>query len=205
MALLRMRIWEATERLPAVCMTCAQPANQLRDKRFSYNPPWIWIFLLVGGLLPLLIVYLVTVKRARVIAPLCDQHAGQWKRTNTVAALGFLGVLGLIVLAIAANSGQGPSQMEWLWFLVLAGFLGWLIALVVVSRNNIRPYVITKEEIVLDRVHPDFVEAVIQMDAEREGDLGSDRDRPQERPPLRLPAANDPGDDRIQSDRRGIH
>lgn len=174
MAKLRLRVWEASEDLPPVCMACGAPATATRERTLSWHPKWIY-FLLLLGLLPLLIAALIVTKRAKLRAPLCAAHEGMWTRNTLAALVGFLVLAGTVVIAIAFSEPRGGK--EWLWILPIPALIFWIVLLVIFGRPLIKPYEITDRELLLDNVHPAFIEAMVQADEDRFGERPR-RERP---------------------------
>lgn len=161
--------------LPPVCMRCGAAATVYRGKNFSWNPTWVW-FLLLVGLLPFLIVALVTSRRMRVNAPLCDLHRNHWLNRGVFTYGGLIAMIivgiGLIV-AISVAEGQKRQVSDEVRGWACAGgvVLGviYVIAAIVVESRTIRPTQITKNTITLVRVSPQFVDAIeAQRDEEEE-------------------------------------
>jgi hypothetical protein len=82
-----------------VCVKCAAvDAPRERNVRFVYVPPWVYLTLLLG-LLPCLIVALLTQKTSRHVVRLCTRCSRRWVLG---AWLGFAGVLLVVVMVILA-------------------------------------------------------------------------------------------------------
>ena len=148
------------------CQTPACAAAPRRPRRavkqFSWNPPWVFI-LLFAGLLPLLIVAMITTKKMRMHAPFCDEHKGHWSSRTKWSWLGF----GLVFLAGVATimvSASGLDSNNTLFGLACAGTIGlgvvWLIAAAILGNTGIRPTEITDRSITLTNVSPEFVRAM---------------------------------------------
>jgi hypothetical protein len=86
--------------LPEICMQCGAPAAGRREKQFSWNPGWVYL-LLFCGLLPLVIVSLMTTKRIRLRAPFCDEHLNHWQWRTNYTLVSFLALCLLGVGAFA--------------------------------------------------------------------------------------------------------
>jgi hypothetical protein len=147
-------------RLPNACLRCGAPATVTRNKQFSWNPPWVFL-LIFAGLLPLLIVALITTKKMRMSAPFCDEHKGHWSKRSAWTFAGF-GLLTLMVIGAFAvgffdsnNPVFGVACMG-----VLGAGVVWLIAAAVMQHTSIRPTKITDREITLTNVSPEFVQVV---------------------------------------------
>jgi hypothetical protein len=81
-------------RLPLVCMRCGGAADGYKSKLFSWSPPWISLFLLLG-VLPFLILIAALTRRVRIEVPLCEAHRGHWIGRALFVWLGFASMLGL--------------------------------------------------------------------------------------------------------------
>jgi NhaP-type Na+/H+ or K+/H+ antiporter len=157
-------------------MKCGARADDYVVKTFSWYPPWVIIFLFCG-LVPLLVVALLTVKRMRVDAPMCDAHRNHWKKRTLFTWLGFVGVVVLGIVFMIAHGAMDPPAaqnkdlsigaiMAIIWF---GSFFIWLFAAAIYTQSAIRPFEITEDQITLGKLSPDFVDA-----------LEDDRDRYEE-------------------------
>jgi hypothetical protein len=131
--------------------------------------------LLLAGLLPFLIVALVTTKRAVLEAPLCSAHKNHWSKRTLWLVLSFLGLFGLVFVGILAE--RKPWQSA-LLLVCLFGFLVWVVVAIVASMTAVRPRSITDSEIVLVNVSPRFIDALVDFDTEAD-------EQPRRRRPLR--------------------
>jgi hypothetical protein len=157
--------------LPSVCMRCGDEATVTKDRNFSWYPQWV-IVLLLAGLLPFLIVALLMTKRMRLMAPMCDRHAGHWLRFRLFAFGGLVGIFGLVITGaflLAANDrtlndvGGGVMVFSGLAFLV------WLFVAAFWQISLIRAIEITDDDMRLAGVSEEFREALReQRRAERE-------------------------------------
>jgi hypothetical protein len=179
--------------LPPLCMVCGQPATITRNKKFSWNPGWVYLLLLVG-LLPCIIVALIMTRRMRIEAPLCDVHRNHWSTRNWVTGLSILGYVVFFFAALIFFQGEALGGL-------LGGsialFVVWLIILAIWQATAIRVTEITNHSIVLQGVSRGFVNSVKEeraaRDDEREqarsssrqgGPDDKDRDYPDERRPM---------------------
>jgi hypothetical protein len=194
MATVRLSEFEALEELPAVCMQCGAPATVWKSNKFSWTPSWVLVLFLCG-LLPLLIVYLITNKRMKVIVPFCDEHQDHFAWRRRFVAVGLFCIACLGVSAIIAVS-QLPNGQDLSGYLCGGGAviaLVWLIWAALVSSSGIRPSEITDYDITLTNVSREFKDALNEdrdRDEEahraRRAERRARREREdQERPPLR--------------------
>jgi hypothetical protein len=164
--------------LPPVCMTCGRPSTRVIQKQFSWHPPWVTAFILLG-LLPYVIIALCLTWQRKVPIPVCEDHRGYfWKRGLALGlSIGLIVAvsIGLVVL-IGSTQKPGEPPPEVLGSICAGGLvfgLIWLIAAAIVGHLTIRPKEITDRTITLANVHADFVAAV-------------------EEPPEVLPASDEP-------------
>ena len=178
MAQVRVRPEEADGDLPMVCMCCGAPATVTKTRDMSYVPQWVAVF----SVIPILYVLMATImtRKARVQAPLCDEHQGHWlKRTLWMWGLFLLfGAIsgGGFLIAMSLQDGGRPNDS-------LAGiscgggvvlFLVWLIVVIVLQNTAIRPEEIDYEYITIKGVSQEFVDAVLDRgDAVRAGGRGA--------------------------------
>ena len=169
MAQIRLRLREADGGLPNVCLCCGQEATVTKDKTLSWFPRWVIVLLFVNILLYAIVASIMT-KKARLQAPLCDEHKGHWfKRGLLMWGTFFLfGLLGVGGFVIAGNLPR-PND-DYMGIACAAGavfFVIWLVIVVVAQYTAIRPSEITDEEIVLKGVSQEFVDAVEESDRHR--------------------------------------
>ncbi len=93
MATVRLSRREAKGDVPGLCVRCGAPATVERAKTMSWNPPWVYILLLVG-LLPFAIVAVILTKRRRVTLPFCSSHHNHWLSRSLVIWLSLGGIPG---------------------------------------------------------------------------------------------------------------
>lgn len=150
--------------LPRVCMRCGAPADELVSKNFSWHPGWVFVLLLFG-VLPFIIVALMTMERTQVLAPMCARHKRHWSGRALLLFLTLLIPVTVFVIAIVAENQVRPGQQSALSgglcigsVLVLAA---WAIAAIVVQMTAIRCIDITPDVIRLTNLSPGFVDAVM--------------------------------------------
>jgi hypothetical protein len=183
--------------LPAVCLRCGRAADLTRGRTFSWHPPWIDWFLVLGLILfwPLLIVGIVLAavqtKRMDVEVPLCQAHRnhGLWRAWFIYGGLAVVVALGAGAFAflMAVRPGDEAAQTAAGWACAGTGLVGfvWLIAAAFVQKGAVSPAEITDRDISLSRVSPAFKEA-IQRERDQEDAFGEEerparfRRRPEE-------------------------
>ncbi len=153
--------------LPPVCCKCGAEATCEKKVKFSWYPPWIIITIFITLILTVILILVLQKKRTAYL-PVCDEHKGVWNWGGAIIglALGWL-VLGVIAGAVAFG-GRDAGNLFLPFFLVIVGlfFVGLIVGAVVQSRG-IRPKRITDDELHLQNLNPDFVEA-IESDRDRE-------------------------------------
>jgi hypothetical protein len=218
MAHIRLHVKQADGGLPMVCMRCGEPATVVKTKKMSYYPRGLLLLVLAGapGLIILVVLALVLRKRARLQAPLCDQHQSHWpirlaiSWAAAIAAILF-GVATVVLLILLENAGprQGDVFSPFLCFGGLVVFIGLLILLAVVQNTAIRPDEITATHILLNGVADAFVTAVEEAEIERRVRLRQWEYEDEAERPLRRHAGDDeesrprrpPSSDAFEEDR----
>jgi hypothetical protein len=149
------------DKLPPVCLCCGEKATLFKRKRFTWHPSWVYLFLPLG-LLPVLIVAMIVTKSATIEAPLCTRHRYHWSGRTALVLLSLFGIIFLVFVAIAlsSTSPRPTSFGQFLWGMVLFGFLGWLVTVVIVSSTTIRASKITADSLTLRNVADNFETAV---------------------------------------------
>jgi hypothetical protein len=165
MAKIRLRRWEVEEyELPPVCARCGERAVVQPDKTFSWHPPWVLVFLFIGGLLIYVIVALILTKRMTVPLPFCRRHRNYWRNRAMFVYGGLFGLLLLTAGGVIASLALDPAGQGAVLGTVCVGafliFLVWLIAAAIMQTNGIRTNEITDRFIVLVGLSREFVDAV---------------------------------------------
>ena len=159
MAKIRVYRYECDgEDFPRLCMRCGEPADCDVSQKFAWMPSWVFVFILLG-LLPLLVAALITRKTMRVVAPMCERHAGHWRVRKLYV---WFGLLFWVACGIALVAFSDRVPKDTMAYLVIAGFGGvfvWLISAAVFANAAIKPAVIRDKGIDLVNVHRDFADA----------------------------------------------
>jgi hypothetical protein len=174
MAQIRLGRFEAEDRdLPAVCMCCGAPATVVKSKSFKWTPrtPPLRGALNLVGLWPYFSVASAQTKRMRVRIPLCEKHRNHWVWRAWLlhggrAVLGGLVVLYVAILIAVSQLGLNPSPALGSYLcpgLLSAGVI-YVVAMLVVQTEAIRPTEITDRSITLINVSKRFVQAVDDFD-----------------------------------------
>jgi hypothetical protein len=157
MAEIRLSLREAKGDLPKVCLVCGRDGELVKKKTFAWQPPWVWVTLLLG-VLPFAIIVLILTKRATMQAPLCKEHRFHWDGRILGIFFGFCLVAGAVVAAV------NFTQYPWLWVIAAAVTLGWVVLAIALGMTMVRPALITDREITLKSVAPGFVDAMLAAD-----------------------------------------
>jgi hypothetical protein len=152
-------------------MSCGEPASATKTKQMSWCPPWVGV-LILAGLLPYVIVASIMTQRARIQAPLCDQHQGHWFNRNALMWGSFflLGLVGAGLIALVSTLPRQNPNDDSLFGIACLGsvvlFVVWVIIAIVCQNTAIRPTEITPTHITLTGVSDGFVDAVEDAKAE---------------------------------------
>jgi hypothetical protein len=154
-----------------VCALTGVPTEDVKTHKFWWMPAWVYVTL-VAGLLPYVIIALVTRKSMTVELPLIRGKHAHWLVRQLFALLGVLGTLVLFFVGVALSMDtRNGGERERLGLILMAGggilFLVVLFGAVIFNATAIRPTEITDSHITLTGVHEDFVR---ELEEERERD-----------------------------------
>jgi hypothetical protein len=157
--------------LPPVCALTGVPTEDVKRKQFWWMPSWVYVTL-IAGLLPYVIIALITRKSMTVELPLIRGKHAHWLVRQLFALLGILGTLVLFFVGVVLSTDtRNGGQNETLGVaLMAAGGIGFLVVLfgaIIFNATAIRPVEITDSHITLAGVHEEFVRA---LEEERERD-----------------------------------
>ncbi len=137
---------------PPICIKCG--SSQVEEKKFqkklTYCPSWVYLLFFIS-ILVLLIVYYLVRKQVDVHYYLCPGCWDAHKTKRTINAVMWLGFLGLLISAIALESGE-------LGILSLAAFIGGLVTAVLAS-TPLRVDDYDKPQFLVKGFKEDFVNA----------------------------------------------
>lgn len=166
--------------LPDLCMFCGAPATRDVLRKFSWHPKWVWILVLASWLIALILAMVLT-KRMTVRVPTCSEHEGVWRRRMWIVLGSFLGLAAFgVVAAVAVEHLNQQNNDLGGWICGGSGllFVAWLIFVLVLSEQGVRPKVITKYEITLVGVSEEFAAALKEeRRRDRAGELDYRTDR----------------------------
>jgi hypothetical protein len=134
--------------LPAVCLKCGS-YHQITFKRqkFVWQPQWV-IAIVAASWLIGLVVMLALQKRSEFHLPLCPTCFAKWKRANLIAVLVGLAIIPVGILAAVLGAVLDDSDV--VGAMLALGFVGWLIALIVVLFVRSKATVVPRK---IDRTH----------------------------------------------------
>jgi len=171
----RVTVWQsqlAANDFPPVCVMTGAPAETWRRFKFSTAPPWaIW----VGGVL----VASILARRASGYLPMTRASVQRLRlaRWSPVALLAVAFLCWILAVIVGAAGGNDSTTSSIAGFLFIVGSLLLLIGLIglVVVQAAYGPTARVMEQqpgqyepvVELRRVHPNFVNAVRQMQAAR--------------------------------------
>jgi hypothetical protein len=120
--------------LPDRCVCCNQPANGYKLKRrLTWHSPVFYLLILLN-LLIYVIVALCVRKKALLYVGLCETHR---KQRGLFMAVGWLGLLGGIILLIAGLAGSSALAALTGIVMVIAGIVAFVAKVQVVSAAKI--------------------------------------------------------------------
>ncbi|HZV06269.1 MAG TPA: hypothetical protein VE999_14415 [Gemmataceae bacterium] len=169
MASIELSRYEAEEGdLPDVCMCCGEEATERKRRRFISHP--LWVFLLLPFIPIYLIVSILLTEDIRCYTLFCPRHKNYflvrslfvWGSLVVVLAL----IVGGFVLAFLLSGQVDKSKESTLFGSLCIGtvvlFMGWLVSIPISQVTAIHPANATRSRLILKRVSPLFVEAVLQ-------------------------------------------
>ena len=153
--------------LPPVCCKCGAPATGETAVGFHWFSKTILIALLFSG--PLFLILLMIFRKSRTASmPVCPEHEGVWNRGRAIILGTTVTCLVLMLIALLLADGPAARLASGLLLLVLLGLLVGLAIGFWVLSGGIQARLINDQEIILTRLHPDFVDAVENHSSERQ-------------------------------------
>ena len=196
-------------KLPKVCMKCGEPATVQVRRNFFWFPTGAGFVALAATLIPPMtllgpLILLTAMKRMVVYAPMCEKHRYHWHRRFAWLKVsgGLIALLSLAAMIFfwTQHTTGGPDKELAVSMCFTCVFLlpAWLLLLIVLMVNVIKPKFITKKDINLVKVHPDFVEAINEWRRNKMfnnyyiDDVADQPKPPGHRPPVRDQADDGP-------------
>lgn len=97
--------------LPARCIRCNAPATARIKRVLSWISPWTYLLILLG-LIPFLLAWLLAAQKMKLELPLCAVHARRHKRGIAIQAIGLVGIVALPYLLYQLG-GEPDQRPEW--------------------------------------------------------------------------------------------
>ena len=179
MASIRITRYEAQNNLlPPVCVVTGEPTTDFKRHTFRWTPPWVGI-LILAGLLPYLIVALITRKDITFDIPIASRKKGHWLWRQLFAVFGVLGCIGLVIVGIALSNqpggvNQGPDIGLYTAAAAGVGLVFVLAVALFLQFTSVRPKEITDRDITLVGVHENFI---VALEEERDRDEEEEEER----------------------------
>ncbi len=149
--------------LPPVCMKCGADAEHYIKRTFQWYPPWVLVMILVA-IIVFIILAMVLTKKMTVYVPLCEEHKKYFSRRvrngGLIMLAGFFAIVGGIALAVVLSENRMGDVA---WIPGAGGPLLFLVSLIVgsiVMQMGIKPGEITDNDIKLNGVSAEFVDAL---------------------------------------------
>lgn len=111
--------------LPARCIKTNQPVGPkdwTKRVQLNWTPPWVYFFLL-AGLLPMLLLAVVTSKKAKLTYTLCREERTRVVKRKTIAALGFFGAVAALIAGLANLEGNAMGIAALVAVILMIGSL----------------------------------------------------------------------------------
>jgi hypothetical protein len=141
--------------LPNRCVCCNGPASASVRRTFRWDPPWVYLLILLTP--PVLILVSLMVRRTiRMDIPLCDEHLRiRRDRLWTCWAVGIGSIIAIFPAGTLLNNNQDGLG----GFLFLLSFASLLGAIIVGHRTAsiLSVHRIGKETVTFGRVSPEFI------------------------------------------------
>ena len=145
--------------LPNTCIVCGEPTDDFKRKTFSCTPIWAYLFLLCGGLLPLLIAIWATRKWMRTYLPVCEQHRNHWLWRSMILTMMFFSSFGAIII-LSIMDEKNPKHGNLTAIGALSGLVIFLVLFFIFHFTSVRVRRITDDGISFIGVSQNFVDEV---------------------------------------------
>jgi hypothetical protein len=121
--------------LPDVCLKCGARTNLVRKpKKFQWVPQWTYVLLVLSLLLGAIAMAILQ-KRGTLDLPLCASCKSRWTQATVAIVLTVLAIF-LVLPLVGVVAAVLPEDIGPLVAVML--MVGWLVAVVVVSRVYVR-------------------------------------------------------------------
>lgn len=156
MAIIRVYRDEALgDDFPPMCMRCGAEAELRVPQKFAWMPAWVHVFILMG-LLPWLIVAVITRKTMWVDAPMCPAHIHHWRNRKLFIWLGLFFWIAAVIAAVMLSDDLPKDAVMAVFAGLLFGALAWLVVGLLLVHGAIRAAEIRDSGIELANVNRDF-------------------------------------------------
>ncbi len=158
MAIITVRRREADGKsFPQTCMRCGAESDRLVLHTFSWMPWWVYLCFF-AGILPFLIVILLSRKTMRVNVPLCKRHVNHWRNRSFYTWIGLMWWLGMIIVLVMLARVLPEEIFTLAIGVCLFGALIWFIGLLILGNGTILALEIRKFGMDIENVNEQFAE-----------------------------------------------
>jgi hypothetical protein len=159
LAIIEIRNREASgESFPPLCARCGADSERSVRQTFSWMPSWVNLLIFIG-LLPWLIVCLVTRKSIRVGMPMCSRHVHHWRNRSLFVWLGLLFWTVLVIVFAVVYQDIPADAVSPIVAACILGALTWLMIALILQTKAIRAAEITSYGAEIANVNKQFAEA----------------------------------------------
>lgn len=144
--------------LPPCCIVCGVPAETTVRANLAWVPAWSYLTLFCG-FWPFVFVYLIVRRTMTVPAPVCHSHRNHFRWRQWFLPAGLLATLATMLAPVVITPDE-PALPTWAFVGAAALFGGTIVVAVWLRVTGVRPLVITRDEITLTGVSPEFATGV---------------------------------------------
>lgn len=157
-----IRIWrEEFDRLPNHCVVCGAFTTRKQWVRFTHPSGWIGFTLFFcGGLVPLLIVYLLLSRVHRLRMPVCIRHIDHWFWKDTFPIWSIALMFCTAPFAIGYANKAWPDSLMYMICLYVALTVYMIGNAIIVTRECVRGTEYFDESVVVTSVSDPFADAI---------------------------------------------
>lgn len=151
--------------LPSVCVKCGQHGSERRNQQFVWTPPWVFIIFVISPVIAA-IVALVVQKKGRLQLPLCPTCNARWKQGTLIIVGGVLFFLFAMIGGIIIAANELPEVGV---PLVIASLVAPVVAIMIANKRSLRAAKIDERMILIPKIHPAAVQAILAGSAQSNG------------------------------------
>jgi hypothetical protein len=139
--------------LPDRCVKSNRPTRRRLKRQLNWHSAWVYLSLVLCGLIPYIMIALALRKQATVHIGLSDQWFAKRRRAMAVGWL--LACIGIAPIFLALASTDGPVN----GYIILGGLILPLVGAIygVLGSRMVKARYITNEHVWMAGVHPDFL------------------------------------------------